>query len=329
MREAFLCAIVCPAQRTLPLPPEIDPLADTFSLAYAAEDARLRAQAALQHAENAAAEAALVVLPEDIHGIRHFWRQLEAPRVFQQIAEPVPGPTTRTAAKIARRHWSYVVVALYENDAATIYSTMVLVDPRGKLLARYRKVHVAPGEHWIAAPGNRFVVTKTSLGNIGLACGEDYLYPETPCVLARLGAEIVAVASKRPISDGALGLRSSEHGFATVFAQAGGSAFFDQRGRMLAQSAGMRDFVLTAELRDEAPWPGDRDELERLLTDIGDHRPRLSAFRRPEAYAPLVAKMWPEAQLARDKLGAGPWKAFQALAEKWTQGPAFLPEWEL
>ncbi len=329
MRDAFPCAIVCPAPRALPLPPEVDPLSDTFSLAHAAEDARLRAQAALQHAENAADEAALVVLPEDIHGIRHFWRQLEAPRVFQHIAEPVPGPTTRTAAKIARRHRAYLVVALYENDAATIYNTMVLIGPRGKLLARYRKVHVAPGEHWIATAGSRFVVTKTHLGRIGLACGEDYLFPETPCVLARLGAEIVVVASKRPISDGTLGLRSSEHGFVTVFAQAGGSAFFDQRGRMLAQSAGMRDFVLAAELRNEAPWPADRDELEALLTGVAERRPRLSAFRRPEAYEALVAKEWPEAPLSRREIDAGRWKAFQALAEKWAGGPALIPEWEL
>ncbi len=329
MLDAFTCAIVCPAAGTKPLPPEIDPLSSSFSLGAAADEARRRAEAALQHAENAADGAALVVLPEDIHGIRHFWRAREAPRLFQRIAEPVPGPTSDAASRIARRHRTHVVLSMYENDAATIHHATILIGPRGKALVRYRKVHVAPGEDWVAAPGAAFTVAATDLGRIGIACGEDWLFPETACVLARLDAEIVVCPSKRPIPENVLALRSADHGFITVFAHPPGSIFLDQRGRILAQSAGRRDLVIRAELRNESMRPADRDTLDGLLTNVPERRPRLSAFRRPEAYAPLTAAQWPEAHVPRKDIDAYRERAYRQLSAQWASEPTHVPDWEL
>ena len=329
MNGPFTCAVICPPPS--PWPSEDNPFGDAFSFGRVQKTARKNAETALQMAEEAATSAALVVLPEDIHGIRHFWRMLEAPQMLRRLAEPIPGPTTKAAGKIARRNRCFVVVSLYENAGRAIHNTTVLLGPRGKMLGRYRKTHLATGEDWLVTPGSALEVFKTNLGKIGLVCGEDYLVPETACVLARLDAEIVVCPSRCPIPDLLLCSRSFESNFVTILARADGSVLIDQTGCTLAQSVGMRPFVLTTTFVPHPAMEFERGDLERMLTGIEDARQRRSTRRRPELYGTLVEASWPERPRTKTRqMAKTKWEAYGYLSQKWEEAPdELLPEWEV
>ena len=124
MINPFVCAVVCPPPRT-PLP-DTDPFSDRFSFKKAQVQAVNQAEAALQLAEKAAYQGAdIIVLPEDIHGIRPFWRVFDSANVMRRLAEPIPGPTTKTARNIARRNKAYIILTLYENSHNSIFNTVL------------------------------------------------------------------------------------------------------------------------------------------------------------------------------------------------------------
>jgi len=61
-------------------------------------------------------------------------------------AEPVPGPTTKAVARLARKYNMYVICPIREQAAGEQYNTAVLIDRRGKVAGYYRKVFVFWGE---------------------------------------------------------------------------------------------------------------------------------------------------------------------------------------
>jgi hypothetical protein len=254
----------------------------------------------------------------------------EAPHMLRRLAEPIPGPTTKAAGKIARRHKCHLVVSLYENAGRHLYNSVVLISDRGKILARYRKTHLPAGEDWLVTPGPALEVVKTRLGRIGLVCGEDYLFPETACVLARLDTEIVVCPSRCPVPDLLLCSRSFESNYVTVFARPDGSVLVDQTGCTLAQSAGRRPYVLATRFEPHPPMEFDRGALERMLTGIEDARRRRSARRQPDLYGLLTQSKWPEKPKIRSRHAEKTkWEAYGFLAQKWEDGPELLPLWEV
>jgi predicted amidohydrolase len=61
-------------------------------------------------------------------------------------AEPVPGPTTKAVARLARKYNMYVICPIREQAAGEQYNTAVLIDRRGEIAGYYRKVFVFWGE---------------------------------------------------------------------------------------------------------------------------------------------------------------------------------------
>ena len=59
-------------------------------------------------------------------------------------AESIPGPSTEAPSKQARDLGVSIVASLFERRAAGLYhNTAVVLDARGELVGRYRKVHIA------------------------------------------------------------------------------------------------------------------------------------------------------------------------------------------
>jgi hypothetical protein len=61
-------------------------------------------------------------------------------------AEPVPGPTTKAVARLAKKYNMYVICPIREQAADEQYNTAVLIDRKGKVAGYYRKVFVFWGE---------------------------------------------------------------------------------------------------------------------------------------------------------------------------------------
>ena len=158
--------------------------------------------------EAAARGARLVVLPEVF-----LWR---GPRKAEGAAgEDVPGPVTNQLGGIARELGIFLQAGSLperiERDSRC-YNTALLFDPRGELVARYRKIHLfdveIPGqvtarESEARAPGSETVVAETELGRIGLSVCYDLRFPELFRRLAVGGVEIICLPSAFTFPTGA------------------------------------------------------------------------------------------------------------------------------
>jgi predicted amidohydrolase len=137
-------------------------------------------------ADAAQQRADLVVLGETITGAGVKLK-------LEEIAEPVPGPTTKFFGRLAKQHGLHIVFSLNERDRHLIYNTAVLLGPQGQLIGKYRKVTLPPGEaEKGTAPGSAYPVFNTALGNVGMMVCHDGFFPEVARERTKNGAEIIA-----------------------------------------------------------------------------------------------------------------------------------------
>src|ERR1700716_768819 len=123
-----------------------------------------------------AAEAgAQIVCLQELFRSQYFCRGENA-ELFDR-AEPVPGPSTDTLAKIAKEKKVAIVASLFERRAAGLYhNTAAIIDADGSLLGLYRKMHIPDDplyyEKFYFTPGDLgFRALDTSVGRLGtLVC---------------------------------------------------------------------------------------------------------------------------------------------------------------
>jgi deaminated glutathione amidase len=108
-------------------------------------------------------------------------------------AEPLPGPTEQGLAALAAKHGIWLVPgSLFEASGGKVYNTAPVIDPKGRVVARYRKLFpFRPYEHGVEA-GDSFVVFEVpNVGRFGLSICYDLWFPETARQLVALGAEVI------------------------------------------------------------------------------------------------------------------------------------------
>jgi len=108
-------------------------------------------------------------------------------------AQCMPGDAERFLCELARRTGLWLVPgSLYELQGERIYNTTPVIDPQGRVVARYRKLYpFAPYERGVT-PGDEFVVFDVpGAGRFGVSICYDMWFPETTRSLACLGAEVV------------------------------------------------------------------------------------------------------------------------------------------
>ena len=144
--------------------------------------------------EAAVAGAKLVVLQE-LHNGPYFC-QRECVDEFD-LAEPIPGPSTERLGKLAAETGVVLIGSLFERRAPGLYhNTAVVFENDGRLLARYRKMHIPddPGyyEKFYFTPGDLgFNPVDTSVGRLGVLVCWDQWYPEGARLMALAGAELL------------------------------------------------------------------------------------------------------------------------------------------
>ena len=113
------------------------------------------------------------------------------------LAEGIPGPTTRRFAKLARVLDAVLVVPLFERRAAGLYhNSAAVIDASGELAGVYRKVHVPDDpqflEKFYFTPGDLgYPVFETRYARIGVLICWDQWYPEAARLTALRGAEVI------------------------------------------------------------------------------------------------------------------------------------------
>lgn len=120
------------------------------------------------------------------------------PQYEHSIVTPVsiPGPET-AALSDAATQFEVVIVAgsLFEVDGVDRYNTSVVIDSDGKLLGKYRKVHLPQDpsfyEQDYFKPGEKFTVFDTGKARIAPLICFDQWYPEAARVNKLLGADVI------------------------------------------------------------------------------------------------------------------------------------------
>ncbi len=138
--------------------------------------------------------AQIVCLPELFRS--QYFCQTEDHANFA-LAEEIPGRSTSTLGELARELGVVIVASLFEKRRAGVYhNTAVVLDADGKMLGKYRKMHIPDDplyhEKFYFAPGDLgFQAWQTARGKIGVCVCWDQWYPEAARLTALRGAEII------------------------------------------------------------------------------------------------------------------------------------------
>jgi len=148
--------------------------------------------------EAASLGAELVALPE--------YATYQGPKEgFPEVAESIPGPTTRFYSSLAQELGIYLLGGSFverTEDPQKFYNTSILYDPNGVPIGIYRKIHLFDAQVDATAtyreseyirPGTQ-VVTAPIKGRIaGMSICYDLRFPELYRALSEQGAEILLV----------------------------------------------------------------------------------------------------------------------------------------
>ena len=151
------------------------------------------------------------------------------------------------------------------DKSTRVYDAAVLLDPDGRELARYRRVHVDDAEAATIEAGCELGLADTPFGTVGLTIGYDLRFPELYRSLALEGARAIFHTGQGH-DELLLRARAAENG---VFVVATGMVV-DPSGAVIARGG-----------EADATWVAD--------LELADHEPTASLrHRRPAVYRPLA-----------------------------------------
>jgi len=188
----------------------------------------------------------------------------------KDCAEPIPGPVTLQLADAARRNRIWVVAGITEQAGDVVYNTAVLLDRKGRIAGKYRKVHL-PREEWKNGirPGHEYPVFETDFGKVAIQICYDWFFPEPAEIFALKGAEIIFAPTwgntlpdqaGRVDGESTFRVRARDNGLYMVpSVYSGNSLIIDPMGRILTSSAG-KEGVFWAQVdlnvRESLKWVG-------------------------------------------------------------------------
>lgn len=122
---------------------------------------------------------------------------------YKPDSEGIDGPTVTAFKATARKLKCHIFMgSMVENEAGHLYNTSILLNPEGKIAARYRKIHLfgyQSEETAILEPGEEIVVSESPWGKCGLSTCYDLRFPELYRRMVDKGATFFLVASAWPL----------------------------------------------------------------------------------------------------------------------------------
>jgi N-carbamoylputrescine amidase len=149
----------------------------------------------LAAAARAARQGAQIICTQELFRSQYFCQSED--HKFFELAEPIPGPTTKAFQTFAKQHKVVVIASLFEKRASGLYhNTAAIIDADGSLLGTYRKMHIPDDplfyEKFYFTPGDLgFRAWQTRYAKIGVLICWDQWYPEGARITALQGAEIL------------------------------------------------------------------------------------------------------------------------------------------
>jgi len=143
--------------------------------------------------------AKFVLLPE-------LYRTMLPRDLMEKYAEKIPGETTQQWASLAKKYQGMLLAGSMLEPAGDgkLYNTSVLFSGDGKIVSKYRKIHLfdvdVPGvitflESAVIKPGKEVVNYESPYGKIGLAVCYDLRFPELFRIHSKNNCKIICVPS--------------------------------------------------------------------------------------------------------------------------------------
>lgn len=147
-----------------------------------------RAERLIARAKNEQVD--MVLLPETID---FAWTH---PDALQQ-AKFIPGDYSDLFCSLAVKYNLWLCVGLTEKTTSCNYNTALLIDNKGNIIGKHRKINLLTVEFPYYSVGQKLEVFDTPFGKIGLnICADNYLDSiDIGHVLARMGAQVILAPS--------------------------------------------------------------------------------------------------------------------------------------
>ena len=158
-------------------------------------DPLLNVETAKRFIVHAAAQGAQVVCLPELFLSQYFCQQED--HDYFELAETVPGPTSKIMGALAKELGIVVIASLFERRAPGLYhNTAAILDADGTYLGKYRKMHIPDDplfyEKFYFTPGDLgFRSWNTKAGKLGVLVCWDQWYPEAARLTALRGAEVL------------------------------------------------------------------------------------------------------------------------------------------
>lgn len=112
---------------------------------------------------------------------------------FTGHAQPLPSPAEDSFREFASRHGVWLIPgSFFEKSGETIYNTAPIINPKGEIIARYRKMFpFLPYETGVESGIEFCVFDVPDIGRFGISICYDMWFPETSRTLAAMGAEVI------------------------------------------------------------------------------------------------------------------------------------------
>ncbi|MBI3609800.1 MAG: hypothetical protein HY204_03750 [Nitrospirae bacterium] len=218
------------------------------------------------------------------------WFAFETRKDYFEWAETVEGPTVSRLREEAARLGVVLVVSFFEKDGDSYYNTAAVIEKDGRLLGRYRKIHLPQIPLWeeksyFKSGDLGFPVFETSVARIGVQICWDNFFPEGSRIMALQGAQLLvaptaaAFASQsrwekmicaNAIANNLFILRINRVGKEARQHFYGRSFCVNPFGELIASPTGARDAVLFSELD-----LNEVEETREIWTFFKDRRPEL------------------------------------------------------
>lgn len=108
-------------------------------------------------------------------------------------AQPMGGANEQAFAEMARKHNIWLVPgSVFEKKDGCIYNTTPVLNPKGEIVSRYRKLFPFTPFEDATEPGDEFCVFDVpDVGRFGVAICYDIWFPEVLRTLTSMGAEVI------------------------------------------------------------------------------------------------------------------------------------------
>ncbi|MBM3783572.1 MAG: carbon-nitrogen hydrolase [Acidobacteria bacterium] len=160
-----------------------------------AEDPAVNLEKTAVQVKEAARAGAQIICLQELFKSQYFCRE-ERAELFD-LAEAIPGESTRVMCQLAKEFDVAIVASLFEKRAEGLYhNTAAIIDAGGEMLGIFRKMHIPDDplyfEKFYFTPGDLgFRAWDTKYGRVGVLVCWDQWYPEGARLTAMDGASIL------------------------------------------------------------------------------------------------------------------------------------------